>query len=176
MKLTKCKYASENSLPVLLLFFAFQVWNLTNCKLKINHFGHTGYLNTVTVSPDGSLCASGGKVKLIFCWNFKLNLLALKQWSCIFSKWASRSVRYTDYKNVFGVYIHIHVACVHPHACAQHWSMYLCSIFSSITEAVFTLTGSYIPGGSLRVRKPIFYSCYINGCYIPPQILRNYWK
>merc|ERR1719447_2297430 len=38
-----------------------KVWNLTNCKLKTNHIGHTGYLNTVTLSPDGSLCASGGK-------------------------------------------------------------------------------------------------------------------
>lgn len=38
------------------------MWNLTNCKLKTNHIGHTGYLNCVTVSPDGSLCASGGKV------------------------------------------------------------------------------------------------------------------
>ena len=36
-----------------------KVWNLTNCKLKTNHIGHTGYLNTVTMSPDGSLCASG---------------------------------------------------------------------------------------------------------------------
>jgi len=42
-----------------------QVWNLTNCKLKTNHFGHNGYLNCVTVSPDGSLCASGGKVRII---------------------------------------------------------------------------------------------------------------
>merc|ERR1712037_578244 len=25
-----------------------KVWNLTNCKLKTNHVGHTGYLNTVT--------------------------------------------------------------------------------------------------------------------------------
>ena len=41
-----------------------QVWNLTNCKLKTNHFGHTGYLNCVTVSPDGSLCASGGKASV----------------------------------------------------------------------------------------------------------------
>ena len=40
-----------------------QVWNLTNCRLKTNHYGHTGYLNCVTVSPDGSLCASGGKVR-----------------------------------------------------------------------------------------------------------------
>ena len=39
-----------------------KVWNLANCRLKKNHDDHTGYLNTVTVSPDGSLCASGGKV------------------------------------------------------------------------------------------------------------------
>lgn len=45
-------------------FLPTQVWNLANCKLKTNHIGHTGYLNTVTVSPDGSLCASGGKVRV----------------------------------------------------------------------------------------------------------------
>lgn len=45
------------------LALAQQVWNLTNCKLKTNHFGHNGFLNCVTVSPDGSLCASGGKVR-----------------------------------------------------------------------------------------------------------------
>lgn len=39
-----------------------KVWNLTNCKLRANLNGHEGYINTVTVSPDGSLCASGGKV------------------------------------------------------------------------------------------------------------------
>ncbi len=43
-----------------------KVWNLTNCKLKTNHIGHTGYLNTVTMSPDGSLCASGGKDAKVF--------------------------------------------------------------------------------------------------------------
>jgi WD40 repeat protein len=42
-------------------FLNMKVWNLTNCKLKTNHIGHTGFLNTVTMSPDGSLCASGGK-------------------------------------------------------------------------------------------------------------------
>lgn len=41
-----------------------KVWNLANCRLKKNHDDHTGYLNTVTVSPDGSLCASGGKVRI----------------------------------------------------------------------------------------------------------------
>merc|ERR1712200_341898 len=37
-----------------------KVWNLTNCKLKTNHYGHTQFLNCVTVSPDGSLCAATG--------------------------------------------------------------------------------------------------------------------
>lgn len=46
-----------------------KVWNLTNCKLRTNLYGHTGYLNTVTVSPDGSLCASGGKDGTAMLWD-----------------------------------------------------------------------------------------------------------
>nr|QIE08071.1 receptor for activated C kinase 1 [Sinonovacula constricta] len=46
-----------------------KVWNLTNCKLKTNHYGHQGYLNCVTVSPDGSLCASGGKDGNAMLWD-----------------------------------------------------------------------------------------------------------
>merc|ERR1711963_322473 len=46
-----------------------KVWNLANCKLKTNHYGHQGYLNCVTVSPDGSLCASGGKDKKTMLWD-----------------------------------------------------------------------------------------------------------
>lgn len=40
-----------------------KVWSLTTCKLKNDLRGHRYYINTVTVSPDGSLCASGGKVR-----------------------------------------------------------------------------------------------------------------
>jgi len=46
-----------------------KVWNLTNCKLRNNLVGHSGYINTVTVSPDGSLCASGGKDGVAMLWD-----------------------------------------------------------------------------------------------------------
>jgi len=46
-----------------------KVWNLNQCKLKADLFGHTGYVNTVTVSPDGSLCASGGKDGVAMLWD-----------------------------------------------------------------------------------------------------------
>ncbi|KAF5944268.1 hypothetical protein HYC85_018345 [Camellia sinensis] len=35
-----------------------KIWNLTNCKIRASLAGHSGYVNTVAVSPDGSLCAS----------------------------------------------------------------------------------------------------------------------
>ena len=38
-----------------------KVWNLSNMQLRANLSGHTGVINAVTISPDGSLCASGGK-------------------------------------------------------------------------------------------------------------------
>ncbi|KAL5962205.1 Guanine nucleotide-binding protein subunit beta-2-like 1 [Taenia solium] len=46
-----------------------KVWNQRNCKLKTDHFGHTGYLNNVTISPDGTLCASGGKDEQAMLWD-----------------------------------------------------------------------------------------------------------
>jgi len=46
-----------------------KVWSLNNCKLKTNLVGHTGYINTVTISPDGSLCASGGKDGTAMLWD-----------------------------------------------------------------------------------------------------------
>lgn len=48
-----------------------KVWNLTNCKLMYNLNGHTGYVSTVTVSPDSSLCASGGKDGTAMLWDLK---------------------------------------------------------------------------------------------------------
>jgi guanine nucleotide-binding protein subunit beta-2-like 1 protein len=46
-----------------------KVWGLNNCKLRNNLPGHTGYINTVAVAPDGSLCASGGKDTIARLWD-----------------------------------------------------------------------------------------------------------
>jgi guanine nucleotide-binding protein subunit beta-2-like 1 protein len=47
-----------------------KVWTLKNwIGLKTNLHGHEGYINTVTVSPDGSLCASGGKDGTAMLWD-----------------------------------------------------------------------------------------------------------
>jgi guanine nucleotide-binding protein subunit beta-2-like 1 protein len=46
-----------------------KVWGLSNCKIKTNHWGHNGYINSVTVSPDGSLCASGGEDGKAMLWD-----------------------------------------------------------------------------------------------------------
>lgn len=46
-----------------------KVWNLATCRLSTNLPGHKDYVNTVTVSPDGSLCASGGKDRIAMLWD-----------------------------------------------------------------------------------------------------------
>jgi guanine nucleotide-binding protein subunit beta-2-like 1 protein len=46
-----------------------KVWELTKFKLKTNHYGHSGYINAVSVSPDGSLAASGGKDGITMLWD-----------------------------------------------------------------------------------------------------------
>mmetsp|Transcript_3144 Transcript_3144/g.4645 ORF Transcript_3144/g.4645 Transcript_3144/m.4645 type:complete len:309 (+) Transcript_3144:62-988(+) len=48
-----------------------KVWNLKTGTVQSNLIGHTGYINTVTVSPDGSLCASGGKDGTAMLWDLK---------------------------------------------------------------------------------------------------------
>jgi guanine nucleotide-binding protein subunit beta-2-like 1 protein len=47
-----------------------KVWELSaRDPLKNNLVGHTGYLNSVVISPDGSLCASGGKDGVAILWD-----------------------------------------------------------------------------------------------------------
>ncbi|KAH0481895.1 MAG: uncharacterized protein KVP18_000453 [Porospora cf. gigantea A] len=46
-----------------------KVWNLKSCVVEHNLHGHTGPVHTVTISPDGSLCASGGKDGVCMLWD-----------------------------------------------------------------------------------------------------------
>jgi len=49
-----------------------KVWSLgEEFRLERTLSGHTGYINTVTVSPDGSLCASGGKDGTAMLWDLQ---------------------------------------------------------------------------------------------------------
>jgi len=46
-----------------------KVWNISECKLNYDLIGHTGVLHSVAISPDGSLCASGGKDGIAMLWD-----------------------------------------------------------------------------------------------------------
>jgi guanine nucleotide-binding protein subunit beta-2-like 1 protein len=49
--------------------FTVKVWDMNEFKLKHNLVGHKNAVNAVTVSPDGSLCASGGKDGVAILWD-----------------------------------------------------------------------------------------------------------
>jgi guanine nucleotide-binding protein subunit beta-2-like 1 protein len=48
-----------------------QFWSLMDCKIKYSCLKHAGYINTIALAPDGSLCASGGKDGVIHLWGLK---------------------------------------------------------------------------------------------------------
>lgn len=48
-----------------------KVWDIKTQTphLNVNHIGHTGYINCIAISPDGTLCSSGGKDGVIMLWD-----------------------------------------------------------------------------------------------------------
>ncbi|KAK9469246.1 WD40 repeat-like protein [Lipomyces arxii] len=46
-----------------------KVWDLEVAELQTDFIGHTGYINALTISPDGTLCASGGKDGSTMLWD-----------------------------------------------------------------------------------------------------------
>ncbi|CAG8465476.1 663_t:CDS:10 [Diversispora eburnea] len=63
------RFSPNPSNPVIVSCGWDKLVKLTKCKLRTNHIGHKGYINTVTISPDGSLCASGGKDGITMLWD-----------------------------------------------------------------------------------------------------------
>ncbi|ESW97398.1 hypothetical protein KL921_001060 [Ogataea angusta] len=45
-----------------------KAWDLRDYTLAADFVGHNGYVSCITISPDGSLCASGGKDGAIILW------------------------------------------------------------------------------------------------------------
>lgn len=48
-----------------------KIWNLVEKKVQMRLIGHKGYLSSLSISPDGSLCASGGKDSIIMLWDLQ---------------------------------------------------------------------------------------------------------
>jgi len=48
-----------------------RIWNVSKKSIETKLFGHKGYIFCSTVSPDGSLCASGGKDGIIILWDLQ---------------------------------------------------------------------------------------------------------
>ncbi|ODV83766.1 hypothetical protein CANARDRAFT_202344 [[Candida] arabinofermentans NRRL YB-2248] len=46
-----------------------KAWDTADYKVTADFIGHTGYVSCITISPDGSLCASGGKDGTIILWD-----------------------------------------------------------------------------------------------------------
>lgn len=70
------RFSSDPQLPIIVSCSwdkTVKVWNLQNCRLKAVHHGHNGYLNVVAVSPDGTLCASGGRDGKAILWDLNDN-------------------------------------------------------------------------------------------------------
>mmetsp|Transcript_14731 Transcript_14731/g.21460 ORF Transcript_14731/g.21460 Transcript_14731/m.21460 type:complete len:332 (-) Transcript_14731:103-1098(-) len=62
-----------------------KLWDQQNYKLKANLTGHTGCVNSITISPDGNFCASGGKDCTLLIWHIKdqIRLYELDTMSCV---------------------------------------------------------------------------------------------
>lgn len=46
---------------------------MNDASLLTDFVGHNGYISTITISPDGSLCASAGKDGSIILWDLNSN-------------------------------------------------------------------------------------------------------
>lgn len=71
---TSVRFSPDPDNPVVVSASAdktVKVWDLKSSTphLNVNHIGHRAEVNSTAISPDGTLCASGGKDGLIMLWD-----------------------------------------------------------------------------------------------------------
>ncbi|GMG34923.1 unnamed protein product [Ambrosiozyma monospora] len=67
--LTLTGFPLSDVLLLITLWSCPPLWDLENKELVADFVGHSGYISAITISPDGSLCASGGKDGSIVLWD-----------------------------------------------------------------------------------------------------------
>jgi len=71
---SRVKFSPDTSNPLIVSCGwdkTIKVWDLKEFKLKCNLNGHTGYINALDISPDGNMCASGGRDGETHVWSLK---------------------------------------------------------------------------------------------------------
>jgi len=70
--ITAVRYSPATEVPLFVTASydkTVQVWSATDFKLRSRLAGHSAYVSTIAVSPDGSLCASGGRDGVAMLWD-----------------------------------------------------------------------------------------------------------
>lgn len=135
---------------------SIKVWDITTCKLESSFTRHSGYVNSICVSPDGSLMASGGKDTKAMLWDLNehkllytlpqgdiINALAFspnRYWLCVASGpsikiWDLESKKLLDDLKHWESKLE-ESKKVHPQCISLAWSMDGQTLFSGYADNV----------------------------------------
>jgi guanine nucleotide-binding protein subunit beta-2-like 1 protein len=134
-----------------------KVWSLTEFRCLYTLRGHTGYVSSVAVSPDGSLCASAGKDGMAKLWdlnrgehlyelecNEPINALSFspnRYWLCAATETAIRIWDLESKEIVAELIPEKPQQGAQPECLSLAWSADGSTLFSGYTDAVIRVWG-----------------------------------